>query len=145
MPLVPVVLVSAHLYAQGLHVSEKAWYTVIGRESKQRTAWIGGGKGRRKMRVVERVAGYYAVEEVEDFGKVYRWRPESIVVDCGCGRRTTLKRSDVIGSKPCCECGAVPTGKIREEVILEVLDENSETGDRPWRYWHTSEHTGLPI
>ncbi len=97
------------------------------------------------MRVIERVAGRYDVEEVGDFGRVYRWHPESVVVECECGSRTVLKRSDVIDSRPCRECRAVPTGEIREEVILEVLDENRETGSRPWRYWHTSERTGLPI
>jgi hypothetical protein len=97
------------------------------------------------MRVVEHIAGHYAVEDVGDFGKVYRWRPESVVVECECGRRTILKRSDVIDSRPCCECGAVPRGAIREEVVLDVLDESYEAGRRPWRYWHTSEHTGLPV
>ncbi len=97
------------------------------------------------MRVVERIAGHYTVEEVEDFGKSYRWRPESVVVECECSRSMTLKRSDVIDCRPCCECGAVPTGEIREEVVLAVLDESHETDRRPWRYWHTSERTGLPI
>lgn len=98
------------------------------------------------MRVVERVAGRYTVEEVEDFGRVYRWSPESVVMECECGGRTTLKRSDVIvGSRPCCGCGAVPTGATREEVVLEVLDESREAGHHPWRYWRTSENTGLPI
>ena len=98
------------------------------------------------MRVVERVAGRYTVEEVEDFGRVYRWSPESVVMECECGRRTALKRSDVIvGSRPCCGCGAVPTGAIREEVVLEVLDESRESCLHPWRYWRTSESTGLSI
>ena len=97
------------------------------------------------MRVVERIAGHYAVEEVGDFGKVYRWRPESVAVECECGRCTILKRSEVIDSRPCCECGAIPTGAIREEVVLEVLDESHGAGSRPWRYWNTSERTGLPI
>ncbi len=97
------------------------------------------------MRVVERVAGRYDMEEVGDFGRVYRWHPESVLVECECGRRTALKRSDVIDSRPCCECGAVPTGAIREELVLEVLDESREADRRPWRYWRTSERTGLPI
>ena len=93
------------------------------------------------MRVVEHVAGHYAVEGVEDFGKVYRWHPESVVVECVCGKRTTLKRSDVIASKPICECGAVPTGEIREEAVLAVLDE-SEAG---LYRWPSFERTGLPV
>ena len=97
------------------------------------------------MRVVECVAGHYAVEEIEDFAKVYRWRPESVVVECECGRRTVLKRSDVIASRLSCECGTALTGAIREELVLQVLDENREAGPRPWRYYHTSEHIGLPI
>ena len=96
------------------------------------------------MRVVEHVAGHYAIEGVEDFGTVYRWHRESVVVECECGRHTTLKRSDVIARKPICECGAVPTGEIREEAVLAVLDE-SEADFRHRRYRHASESTGSPV
>jgi hypothetical protein len=36
------------------------------------------------VRVIERVRGHYEVQEVE-CGKVYKWRPESVVVACECG------------------------------------------------------------
>ena len=37
-------------------------------------------------KVIERVQSRYEVEEVE-FGKVYKWCPEHIVVECQCGQK----------------------------------------------------------
>ena len=98
------------------------------------------------MRVVERIAGHYEVQDVE-FGKVYTWRPESVVAECECGQRATFERSDIVGgSASACECGKDPTAGIREDLVTGLLDE--EEDDRalhPWRYWRTSKNTGLPF
>ena len=98
------------------------------------------------MRVVERVAGHYEVQDVE-FGKVYIWRPESVVAECECGKRATFERSEIIsGSASVCECGEDPTARIREDLGTGLL--NEEKADRtlhPWRYWRTSKNTGLPV
>jgi hypothetical protein len=40
-------------------------------------------------KLIEKVEAGYEVEEVE-FGTVYRWCPESIVVRGGCGERLSL-------------------------------------------------------
>ena len=76
------------------------------------------------MRIVERLAGHYETQDVE-FGKVYTWRPESVVAEC--------------------ECGKDHTSRIREELAVELLDEEEDELLHPWRYWRTSKDTGLPF
>jgi len=43
-------------------------------------------------RVIERSGGRYEVQEVE-FGTVYKWCPECVVVECDCGDMTILTPS----------------------------------------------------
>ena len=85
------------------------------------------------MRVIERIAEHYDTQEVE-FGRIYRWCPECIVVECDCGERMTLKRLDIIGSGFTCEeCGAKVSPSIREEVVIELLDE-ADAAIHPWHH-----------
>jgi hypothetical protein len=77
------------------------------------------------MQVIERVAEHYDTQEV-DFGRIYRWCPEWVVVECKCGKRKTLTRTDLIKAKPACECGTDNTASVREEVVLELLDKEYE-------------------
>lgn len=105
---------------------------------------------RRTVKIIERVPEHYEVEEVEEFGRVYRWCPESVVVECDdCGKRSTLKRKDLISSVTACECGADDTFGIREGLLLlQQLDEDEATHEaarRPWRYWYSSKDTGIPF
>lgn len=62
-------------------------------------------------KVVRRVEACYDVEEVE-YGKVYRWPPETLVVECVCGDETALTPSDTV----CEECGAEHAELIREDL-----------------------------
>ena len=41
------------------------------------------------MEVIERTKGHYDVQEIQ-FGTVYRWCPERVVVECDCGRGQLL-------------------------------------------------------
>lgn len=84
--------------------------------------------------VPESVGGRYEVQDVE-FGKVYKWRPEGVVVECDCGRRPTLT-----GSITVCACG-VDHG----DVVREYLDRREgDEAARPWRRHHTDD-AGLPF
>jgi hypothetical protein len=86
------------------------------------------------VKVIERVAEHYDVQEVE-FGRSYRWYPECIVLECDCGERMTLKRLDIIGSgfTSCEECGAEVSSRIREEeVVIELLGKDAAI--HPWHY-----------
>jgi hypothetical protein len=101
-------------------------------------------RGEGIVRVIKQIPEHYAVEEVE-FGRVYSWRPASVMVECRCGKRMTLKRWDIIDSMPDCECGEDHTASIREEVVVELLDEDYETHHHPWRYWHPPKDSGIPF
>src|SRR4051812_3948778 len=87
---------------------------------------------RAEVQVIERVAEHYDTQEME-FGRIYSWCPECVVVECKCGKRRTLTRSALIEVKPECECGMDHAGNVREEVVLELLDEGYEA-HHPWHY-----------
>ena len=57
-------------------------------------------------RIIERVEAHYEVEEVE-LGTVYRWCPESVVVECDCGHSFTAEGARAAS---CPRCGAEQTG-----------------------------------
>jgi len=76
-------------------------------------------------KVIERVQAHYEVQDVE-MGKVYRWRPETIVVECTCGEQLTLSAFKTT----CPECGA-DHAPIAEEVVVARPEDK---GDHPWRY-----------
>jgi hypothetical protein len=77
------------------------------------------------VRLIQRVAEHYDTQEIE-FGRIYRWCPERVVVECYCGERMTLRRLDIIiaSELTCEECGAKVSPRIREEVVIELLDED---------------------
>ena len=54
-------------------------------------------------------------------------------MECKCGKRKTLTRSDLIKAKPACECGKDNTASVREVVVLELVDEDYEGHHHPWR------------
>jgi hypothetical protein len=105
------------------------------------------GKGREDdvsdMRIIEHTKGRYETQDMA-FGKVFKWHPESVTVECEeCGRRATHTRSSLIGSSVSCECGKDHTDRIREELVIQVLDEDDSL--HPWRYWHSSKDAGIPF
>ncbi len=97
------------------------------------------------MRVLERVAEHYDTQDVE-FGRVYRWCPEYVVVECECGTRRTFKKSDLIrGSVTPCKCGKDdPFGfpEEQDEVAGHLIKD--DTIVHPWRYWHPGILGGMP-
>ena len=86
-------------------------------------------------KIIERVRARYEVEDVE-MGKVYRWRPESVVVECGCGEKVSLTDSETV----CEECGAEHTGLVREN--LPDLQPQGDEDVHPWRYTEDNEDNG---
>ncbi len=85
------------------------------------------------VEVIERTEGRYDTYEVE-FGTVYRWCPECVVVECDCGERPTLTASMTI----CSECGADHTVGIQQELqshqpeVLGQKLEDYEATHHPW-------------
>ncbi len=94
--------------------------------------------------MIECTEGHYEVQKVS-YGEAYIWCPESVVVECKCGKRATHKRADLISRKmSACECGEDDMAGIREEVALELVeDEDYEAKHHPWRYWHPSADSGI--
>jgi hypothetical protein len=60
--------------------------------------------------IIERVEAHYEVQAVE-MGTVYRWCPESIVIECDCSQTFTTEGATVAS---CPRCGAEHTGVARE-------------------------------
>ena len=98
------------------------------------------------VQLIERIAEHYDVEEVP-FGRDYQWSPEQVVLECSkCGKRTAYKRSQLIGSELIsCECGHANTARVREELVVQLLDDEYEAHHHPWRYWHTTKDSGIPF
>jgi hypothetical protein len=86
---------------------------------------LGERERRPVAKVIERLEAHYEVQDVE-MGKVYRWWPESVVVECKCGKRPTLTAF----KKACGECGADHRAIV--EGVLEARPEEEEV-DHPWR------------
>ena len=89
------------------------------------------------MEVLEHLEEHYEVQEVP-FGRVYRWCPESAVVECDCGESTILKISTLTSSVVVCECGADDMAGIQEEwqrhqpEVLGQTLEDYKTAHHPW-------------
>jgi hypothetical protein len=93
------------------------------------------GKGKLVAKITDRARAGYEVEDVE-YGKVYSWNPESVVVECGCGEKVSLTDSETV----CKECGAEHKGLVRED-----LSDRQPQGDEevhPWRYTEDDEDNG---
>ena len=88
------------------------------------------------MQIIERTEGHYDVGEVE-FGTVYRWCPESVAIECDCGERPILTRSETT----CLECGGEHADIVREELGARRLE---DAAMHPWRRAGDREEAGLP-
>ena len=97
------------------------------------------------MRIIERIKGYYEAQDVQ-FGSVYRWCPQSVLIECACGRRSAYKRSTLIASAIACECLRENTADIRTELLVaQPPPEEKEEALHPWRYARGGEAgVGLP-
>ena len=78
------------------------------------------------VKIIERVAEHYDTQELE-FGRNYTWCPESVVLECSkCGKKMPLTRSELIDTQPDCGCGKGHAARVREEVVLKMVDEDYE-------------------
>ncbi len=98
------------------------------------------------MRVVEHFEGHYDVQEVE-FGRVYRWCPECVVVECDCGERPVLS-----ASLTTCGCGTdhravvweqLASRRSSEEVSHPLEDEYREWRKEQEELLHSESHYWL--
>jgi hypothetical protein len=61
------------------------------------------GTGETVAQVIEHVQAHYEVQAME-MGTLYRWCPESVVIECDCGQSFTVKGAAKVASCP--RCGA---------------------------------------
>lgn len=88
---------------------------------------------------LERAEGHYEVQEVE-LGKVCRWCPGRIEIECECGQRLLLTATS---STACPRCGADHAAILREK--LHARRSRRDDTLHPWRYEPQGlEETGLP-
>jgi len=89
------------------------------------------------MRVIERIEGHYEAQDVE-FGTVYRWTSETMVVACDCGERQLLS-----GFATTCErCGADHAAVFRGESVASQPEDDKL---HPWRYAKDREDARIPF
>ena len=88
------------------------------------------------MRVIELIEGHYEAQEVE-FGRVYRWTPETVVIACDCRERLLLTSS----ATTCKGCGADHTATFRDEGVLRQPEDRTL---HPWRYARDRVGSGIP-
>ena len=89
------------------------------------------------VRVIKRVEGCYKAQDVE-FGRVYKWCPECVVLECDCYERLIVAAFATI----CDECGADHAAVVRDELAARRLADDKAA--HPWRYWYSSEDTRIP-
>ena len=78
------------------------------------------------MEILECIEGCYEVQEVE-FGKVFRWCSESVLIECDCGETPTLACLE----NTCVWCGADHTSTVREKLAARRSED--EAPHPPWR------------
>ncbi len=95
-------------------------------------------------KVVERVDARYDIQELQ-VGKVYKWRPESLLIECECGQMTTLTGSDTT----CEKCDKEHTAFFQEAIRDQRNKDQRRLGEEdlhPWRYAEDSkQHDNDPI
>ena len=101
-------------------------------------SWVGKGKrGNGQLaKVIECTQARYEVQDVE-FGKVYKWRPEQVLVECRCGQRLSLSASTI----SCAECGTDHELAVKE---ASADGHQSDQALHPWRFVEDREDDGLP-
>jgi hypothetical protein len=76
-------------------------------------------------KVIERLEAHPEVQEVP-IGKVYKWCPERLLVECNCGETPTL----AVSATTCAKCG-----KDHALLMQEALEPRPEDEiEYPWRY-----------
>jgi hypothetical protein len=89
-------------------------------------------------KVIEHIEGCYEAQEVS-LGMVYKWSPECLVAERGCGERTAL----TLSITTCAECETDHAAIVQEWLAFERL-EAADEALRPWRCATDREDVGLP-
>jgi hypothetical protein len=89
------------------------------------------GKRVRRLQVVECTAGHYEAQDVE-FGKVYKWVPGNVLVECDCGQLFSAEGT----TAACPKCNADHRGVVGElEDKLLTEEESYYRTHREYEAW----------
>lgn len=81
--------------------------------------------------MIECTEGHYEVQKVS-YGEAYVWCSGRVVVECDCGERLALTRSEAL-----CTCGADHTSLVREQLAAQSAEPKGphplETEYQEWR------------
>ena len=91
-------------------------------------------------KIIVRIEAHYEVEEVE-LGKVYKWHPAHIVLECQCGERLALSAS----TTSCVECASDHVLAVKALKEVSTDKHQSDQTLHPWRYSEKGEDGGLPF
>ena len=90
------------------------------------------------LTAVKRTGGHYEVQEL-DFGRVYRWCPERVDIECECGEQLDVTAAS---TATCLRCGANHAATIK---ALPTADRSADQALHPWRYDSRNlEDAGIP-
>jgi hypothetical protein len=107
-----------------------------GRHTENRKDATGQQREETAMQIIEHTEGHYEAQDVE-FGRVYRWNPETVEVACDCGERLLLT-----GLATTCDgCGADHAATVRGGLAARRLGDEAL---HPWRYAKDREGAGVP-
>ena len=81
------------------------------------------------MQIIERVEAHYEVQAVE-MGTLYRWCPESVVIECDCEQTFT---TEVAMAASCPRCGAEHTAGVSHRELGGKKPLAEEEAYRPVR------------
>jgi hypothetical protein len=104
-------------------------------------------------RIDKAIAAHYETHEVP-FGRIYKWHPEYIIIECDCGQKLLITGTSNIPTCPQCSAdygSLVHDIRHREERLRDeevhpwnynersradqhLRDEEACTEDSPWRY-----------
>lgn len=82
------------------------------------------------QKIIERVEARYEVREVP-FGKVYKWHPASVTLECDCGERPIITATSTTSA--CGRCGADAGTFIHD--MQEREDRPPDSLTHPWFYY----------
>lgn len=91
------------------------------------------------LTAVKHTGGHYEVQEL-DFGRVYRWCPERVDIECECGERLD---ATAVSTATCLRCGVNHAATIK--AVVPTAGRSEDQALHPWRYDASNlKDAGLP-
>ncbi len=79
--------------------------------------------------VIGHTKGHYEVHELP-YAKDFDWCPECVILECDCGRTTSLTASETT-----CECGTDHTSLVQEELEARTVGDDRQPLEDECEKW----------